>query len=390
MLLAVDVGNTQTAVGLFSGKDLAASWRFATDVRRTGDEIATLLDSLLRLDGFSRDSVSGIAVASVVPRLSGEYSTMATAKFGLEALVVGPGVKTGMPILTSDPRQVGPDLIVDAVAAFEAYGGPCIAVDFGTATTFSAVSAVGEYLGHAIAPGIEISLDALATRAARLVKIELADPGSVIGKNTVHAMQARPLYGFAGRVTARRAHAGGTGGSAVTVATGGLAFLSGHATTLDELDPLLTPVVGDHLPPEPSRMVPTAADTPPVVGGCRAGALLHLPRRLGLIPNRWCWLPWPAHHRLPPSPQDPWSRTVTTEMVSATALPWQQAHRGLFRFREERPVAVQLFGDAEVKGPRPPRSSRDPRGEAVPTCLTSTWGCPVRKVMERRRSCAAC
>jgi type III pantothenate kinase len=172
MLLAVDVGNTQTAVGLFSGKDLAASWRFATNVRKTGDEIAALLDSLLKLDGFSRESVSGLAVASVVPRLSGEYSTMTAAKFGLEALIVGPGVKTGMPILTSDPRQVGPDLIVDAVAAFEAYGGPCIAVDFGTATTFSAVSAVGEYLGHAIAPGIEISLEALATRAARLLKIE--------------------------------------------------------------------------------------------------------------------------------------------------------------------------------------------------------------------------
>jgi type III pantothenate kinase len=242
MLLAVDVGNTQTALGLFSGKDLAANWRFATDVRKTGDEIAALLDALLKLDGYSRDSVSGLAVASVVPRLSGEYSTMATAKFGLEALVVGPGVKTGMPILTSDPRQVGPDLIVDAVAAFEFYGGPCIAVDFGTATTFSAVSAAGEYLGHAIAPGIEISLDALATRAARLLKIELADPGSVIGKNTVHAMQAGALYGFAGQVDGVVSRMRSElGGSAVTVATGGLASLIfDHASTLDKLDPPLT------------------------------------------------------------------------------------------------------------------------------------------------------
>jgi type III pantothenate kinase len=242
MLLAVDVGNTQTTVGLFSGKDLAANWRFASDVHKTGDEIAALLDSLLRLDGFSRESVSGLAVASVVPRLSGEYSSMAAAKFGLEALVVGPGVKTGMPILTSDPRQVGPDLIVDAVAAYDLHGGPCIAVDFGTATTFSAVSAAGEYLGHAIAPGIEISLDALATRAARLLKIELADPGSVIGKNTVHAMQAGAVYGFAGQVdgivTRMRAE---MGGSAVSVATGGLAFLIfDHAATLDRLDPMLT------------------------------------------------------------------------------------------------------------------------------------------------------
>jgi type III pantothenate kinase len=242
MLLAIDVGNTQTAVGLFSGRDLAANWRFATDVHKTGDEIAALLDSLLRLDGFSRESVSGLAVASVVPRLSGEYSSMAATKFALEALVVGPGVKTGMPILTSDPRQVGPDLIVDAVAAYDLYGGPCIAVDFGTATTFSAVSVAGEYLGHAIAPGIEISLDALATRAARLLKIELADPGSVIGKNTVHAMQAGAVYGFAGQVdgivTRMRRE---LGGSAVSVATGGLAFLIfDHAATLDKLDPLLT------------------------------------------------------------------------------------------------------------------------------------------------------
>ena len=209
---------------------------------KTGDELAVLLDGLLRLDGFSRESVSGLAVASVVPRLSSEYAAMAASKFGLEALVVGPGVKTGMPILTSDPRTVGPDLIVEAVAAQDAYGAPCIAVDFGTATTFSAVSAAGEYLGHAIAPGIEVSLDALATRAARLMKIELADPGTVIGKNTVQSMQAGAVYGFAGQVdgivTRMRAE---LGAKAVTVATGGLlSLIFEHATTLDKLDPLLT------------------------------------------------------------------------------------------------------------------------------------------------------
>jgi type III pantothenate kinase len=242
MLLAVDVGNTQTAVGLFSGKELAGSWRFATDVRKTGDEIAALLDSLLRLDGYSREIVDGLAVASVVPRLNGEYSAMAASKFGLEALVIGPGIKTGMPILTNDPRQVGPDLIVDAVAAYDLYGGPCIAVDFGTATTFSAVSAAGEYLGHAIAPGMAISLDALVAHAARLLNIEVADPGSVIGKNTVHAMQAGAVYGFAGQVdgvVSRMRQE--LGGSAVTVATGGLSVLIfDHAATLDKLDPLLT------------------------------------------------------------------------------------------------------------------------------------------------------
>jgi len=242
MLLAVDVGNTQTAVGLFAPDELAGSWRLATDVGKTGDEIAALLDELLRLDGFLRDAVTGMAVSSVVPRLSKEYAAMATKRFGVEALLIGPGVKTGMPILTNDPRQVGPDLIVDAVAAYEGHGGPCIAVDFGTATTFSAVSATGEYLGHAIAPGIEVSLDALATRAARLMNVELIDPGTVIGKNTVLAMQAGAIYGFAGQVdgiVGRMREE--LGSKAVTVATGGLASLIfDHSPSLDVLDPLLT------------------------------------------------------------------------------------------------------------------------------------------------------
>jgi type III pantothenate kinase len=242
MLLTIDVGNTQTHVGLFSEQELTASWRFATEKEKTGDEIAVLLEGLLKLDGLSRDSVSGIAVASVVPRLNSEYAGMATSKFHLEALVVGPGVKTGMPVLTSDPRTVGPDMIVDAVAALELYGAPCIAVDFGTATTFSAVSGAGEYLGHAIAPGIEVSLDALATKAVRLMKIELADPGTVIGKNTVQAMQAGAVYGFGGQVdgvvTRMRRE---LGGQAVTVATGGLApLIFEYASSLDKLDPLLT------------------------------------------------------------------------------------------------------------------------------------------------------
>ncbi len=183
-----------------------------------------MVDGLLRLDGFSRESVSGMAVASGVPRLNNEYATMAARKFGVDALVIGPGVKTGMPVLTTDPRTVGPDLIVDAVAAIELYGAPCIAVDFGTATIYSAVSAAGEYLGHAIAPGIEVSLDALADKAARLTKVELADPGTVIGKTTVQSMQAGALYGFAGQVdgivSRMRAE---LGGSAVSIATGGLA-----------------------------------------------------------------------------------------------------------------------------------------------------------------------
>jgi type III pantothenate kinase len=242
MLLVVDVGNTQTHVGLFSEDQLVGSWRFATEREKTGDELAVMLDGLLSLNGFTRDLLTGFAVASVVPRLNGEYATMAAARLNLEPLVVGPGIKTGMPILTSDPRSVGPDLIVQAVAAQELYGAPCIVVGFGTATTYSAVSAAGEYLGHAIAPGIEISLDALAARAARLMKIELVDPGTVIGKSTTHAMQAGAVYGFAGQVDGIVARMRGEMGvQAVTVATGGLSpLIFQHAHSLDKLDQLLT------------------------------------------------------------------------------------------------------------------------------------------------------
>ena len=242
MLLVVDVGNTQTHVGLFSDGDLVAGWRFATEREKTGDELAVVLDGLLRLDGFSRDVVTGFALASGVPRLVTEYSAMARGKFGVEALVIGPGIKTGMPILTSDPRTVGPDLIVQAVAAQETYGAPCIVVGFGTATTYSAVSAAGEYLGHAIAPGLEISMDALATRAARLMRIELLDPGTVIGKNTTQSMQAGAIYGLAGQVDGMVARMRAEMGvDAQTVATGGLApLIFGHTKSLDRLDQQLT------------------------------------------------------------------------------------------------------------------------------------------------------
>lgn len=242
MLLVVDVGNTQTHVGLFSEGELVANWRFATEREKTGDELAVMLDALLRLNGFSRELLTGFAVASVVPRLSGEYAAMSSKRLLVEPLVVGPGVKTGMPVLTNDPRTVGPDLIVQAVAAQELYGAPCIVVGFGTATTYSAVSAAGEYLGHAIAPGIEVSLDALAARAARLTKIELMDPGTVIGKNTAHAMQAGAVYGFAGQVDGIVARMRAEMGvQAVTVATGGLSpLIFDHTKSLDKLDPLLT------------------------------------------------------------------------------------------------------------------------------------------------------
>ena len=212
MLLVVDVGNTQTHLGLFSDGGLVASWRFATEGEKTGDELAVLLDALLRLDGFSRDSVTGLAVASVVPRLSDEYAAWRPRSSVSRRWWSGPASRPACPSSPVIRAQWVPTSSWMPSPAQELYGAPCIAVGFGTATTYSAVSAAGEYLGHAIAPGIEVSLDALATRAARLMKIELADPGTVIGKNTVAG------HAGWGRLRLRRsggrhchAHAGRTG-----------------------------------------------------------------------------------------------------------------------------------------------------------------------------------
>jgi type III pantothenate kinase len=242
MLLVIDVGNSQTVLGLFEAQELVRHWRIATEVHRTGDELAALVDTLLRLDGVERRAVTGLALASVVPRLNAEYARLGQGYLGVDPLIIGPGVKTGMPIHTNNPREVGADLIVDAVAAYEQYGGPCVVVDFGTATTFGAVTGRGEYLGHAIAPGIVVSMEALASRAAKLPLVELVDPGSVIGKTTVHSMQAGAVYGFAGQVDGivRRMRRE-LGGQAVSVATGGLSpLIFGHAETLDHLDGFLT------------------------------------------------------------------------------------------------------------------------------------------------------
>jgi len=242
MLLVVDVGNTQTVLGLFEDQQLGRQWRVATEAHRTGDELGVLVHSLLALEGIERARIEGFALASVVPQLNREYQLFARHYLQVEPLVVGPGIKTGMPVLTNNPREVGADLIVDAVAAHELWGAPCIVVDFGTATTFAAVSERGEYLGHAIAPGIQVAMDALTAQAAKLPRVELIDPGSVIGRNTVHAMQAGAIYGFAGQVDGilRRMRAE-LGGEATTVATGGLAdLIREHSECLDHYDPSLT------------------------------------------------------------------------------------------------------------------------------------------------------
>lgn len=197
MLLTIDVGNTNTVLGLFDGEELSASWRIKTDARTTADEIALTFRGLL--DGHA--PVTGIALCSTVPAVLREMRVMLARYFAdVETVIVEPGTKTGVPVLTDNPKEVGTDRIVNTVAAFALYGGPSIVVDFGTSTNLDVVSARGEFIGGALAPGIEISLDALAQRAAALRKVELVRPRAAIGKNTVEALQSGALYGFAGQV----------------------------------------------------------------------------------------------------------------------------------------------------------------------------------------------
>jgi type III pantothenate kinase len=197
VLLAIDVGNTNTVLGMFEGDDLRHSWRIKTDARTTADEIALVFRGLLA----DADDVTGIALCSTVPSVLREMRTMLDRYYGdVTTVIVEPGTRTGVPVLTDNPKEVGADRIVNTIAAHHLYGGPCIVVDFGTSTNLDVVSAKGEFLGGALAPGIEISLDALASRAAQLRKVELVAPRSVIGKNTVEALQSGALYGFAGQV----------------------------------------------------------------------------------------------------------------------------------------------------------------------------------------------
>ena len=242
MLLAVDVGNTQTVLGLFDGERLAEHWRVATEAERTGDELAALLSDLLSLRGLGFDDVSAICLSSAVPLLVRSYQELAERHIGAPLLVLGPGTRTGIPVLYDDPREVGPDRIANAVAARERYGAPCIVVDFGTSTNFDAVSAQGEYVGGVLAPGIEVSMDALFARAARLTKVDFVEPETVIGKTTVSALQSGLVYGFAGQVDGivERIRAE-LGDNAPVIATGGLAeLIAPHSRTIEQVDPLLT------------------------------------------------------------------------------------------------------------------------------------------------------
>jgi type III pantothenate kinase len=201
MLLAFDVGNTTIAVGLFRGKKLVKSWKIKTDSDKTGDEYGAIMLHLMQVAKLQAGKVTGAIISCVVPPLTPAIEETCRNYFGTTALVVGPGLKTGMPILFENPLEVGADRITASVAAFEKYGGPVIVVDFGTATTFDAVSAKGEYLGGAIAPGIQIAAEALYLKTARLPRIEIRKPKRAIGRTTVSSMQSGLYFGYIGLVT---------------------------------------------------------------------------------------------------------------------------------------------------------------------------------------------
>jgi type III pantothenate kinase len=238
MLLAIDVGNTQTVFGLFDGDALSDQFRVGTDPAHTGDELAVMLRAFVELE-----ELDGIVLSTTVPQLQREYEFFAERWAGAELLVLGPGVQTGVPIRYDDPREVGPDRIANAVAARERHGSPAIVVDFGTSTNFDVVSAAGEYVGGVLAPGIEISMDALFARAARLTKVPFAAPPRVIGKTTTSALQSGLVYGFAGQVDAivARIREELEAPAAPAVATGGLAdLIAPHSETITAVDRELT------------------------------------------------------------------------------------------------------------------------------------------------------
>lgn len=242
MLLVLDVGNTQTHFGTFDGDELTQHWRFATVRESTADELGAKLANLLQLRGLSFDDVDASIVSSTVPQLGSEWRVVGERYLGHSTVVVGPGIRTGMPIRYENPREIGADRLVNAVAAFERIGGACVVVDFGTAITYDPVSEEGEYLGGIIAPGVEISMEALTERAAALPKIDLVEPRALIGKTTVDAIRSGIVYGFAGQVDGivRRLRAE-LGEETATIATGGLAqAIVPFTEEIDETDDLLT------------------------------------------------------------------------------------------------------------------------------------------------------
>lgn len=242
MLLTIDVGNTNIGFGLFTGSELVHQFRCESVKQRTVDEYAVLIRQMIAMRDVSLREIDAAIIASVVPALTDVMAETVRRAFAREPIVVGPGMRTGMPILYENPREVGADRIVNAIAAYEDVKGPLIVVDFGTATTFDCVSAKGEYLGGVIAPGIQISVEALVSRAAKLPRIEIALPPRVIGRNPMHSMQSGIVYGYAGLVDGivQRIR-GEMGQEGEVLATGGLAqLIVPHTATIDRIDDSLT------------------------------------------------------------------------------------------------------------------------------------------------------
>jgi type III pantothenate kinase len=242
MLLAVDVGNTQTHFGTFRGDELVEHWRLATVRESTADELGAAFASLLELRGLSFDDLDASIVSTVVPELEREYDAMAGRYLDHATILVGPGLRTGMPIRIDNPRELGADRLVNAIAAYERFHSACVVVDFGTSINYDVVSDDGEFLGGIIAPGVEISMEALHQRAAKLVRVDLERPRGVIGKSTIDSVRSGVVYGFAGLVDGIVERVRGElGEDTRAVATGGLAeFIVPCCESIDEVDDLLT------------------------------------------------------------------------------------------------------------------------------------------------------
>lgn len=244
MILVVDVGNTNIVLGMYQGKELLHHFRISTSRQSTVDEYGVLIHNLFQMAGIPAREIEGVIVSSVVPPLIRVVEEMCHKYMKKTPLIVGPGIRTGLNLRYENPREVGADRIVNAVAAVEKYGGgPLIVVDFGTATTFDCIDHLGSYLGGAIVPGIGIATEALVQRASKLPRVELEKPKKVIGRNTVHAMQAGIIYGYAGQVDGlvRRIKAEMETDEVKVIATGGLAeLIASEADSIDQVDPLLT------------------------------------------------------------------------------------------------------------------------------------------------------
>ena len=242
MLLVIDAGNTNVVIGLYAGESLRTSWRLSTPATWTADEVGILLGNLFQLRGFNLKDVDGVAIASVVPNLNNALRECSVQHLGISPVVIGPGINTGVRILYENPREVGADRIANALAAYRKYGGPAIVIDLGTAVTYDAISADGSYLGGAIAPGVGISLQALVDHTARLFRVEIVAPDSVIGRTTVTSIQSGLLWGFVAQIEGMvKRMTDELGGTARVIATGGQASLvSGLTHVIEAVDEDLT------------------------------------------------------------------------------------------------------------------------------------------------------